>query len=399
MRRITFLFVILLAIGGCSPDLTSPKNGRFETGQPTSYDYRVDRHDMQPHARDTNKPEAKTLALLLPLTGKHADIGQGLLNAAQLALFDMNDPTITLIPIDTKGTPYGAEIAAKQAIQKNAQLIIGPLLADSVRKAGGVASRYNRPLIGFTTDARMAGGNVFTMGILPGDQGTRLARYAADTQLNRIIVIDPQTDYTDTVLKGFKNTAQDLNLEIVQTITVSSSDNMEFVARRIAAVKGQFDTIFMPLSDPQLSDLASHLIALGLNANIVPWVGTGLWDDPSVTQNNMMRGAVFSAPPTMLRQDYESQYLNAYDAAPPRLSSLAYDATALGIILLKQTPSNRSVAPQMILNPNGFSGIDGIFRFQNNRRAERGLAIHRIIGQGQTSVISNAPRSFVPLGE
>jgi len=46
-----------------------------------------------------------------------------------------------------------------------------------------------------------------------------------------------------------------------------------------------------------------------------------------------------------------------------------------------------------IMNPNGFSGIDGIFRFGNSGMAERGLAILEL-RNGTIQVKDPAPRSF-----
>jgi len=55
------------------------------------------------------------VAILLPLSGQHASLGQAMLNAAQIALFDVAYGGFELLPQDTKGTPEGARYAAQQA--------------------------------------------------------------------------------------------------------------------------------------------------------------------------------------------------------------------------------------------------------------------------------------------
>ncbi len=47
-----------------------------------------------------------------------------------------------------------------------------------------------------------------------------------------------------------------------------------------------------------------------------------------------------------------------------------------------------------LTNPNGFSGVDGIFRFGQNGLAERGMAILQI-GAGRANMLEAAPASFL----
>ena len=74
---------------------------------------------------------AVKVALLLPLTGSGntPSVAKALKQAAELALFDFDNPSVSLVPKDTKGTPDGARAAAQSAIQDGAELIIGPLFA------------------------------------------------------------------------------------------------------------------------------------------------------------------------------------------------------------------------------------------------------------------------------
>ena len=73
------------------------------------------------------------VALLLPLSGSLASLGKAMSDAAQMAMFDLADRRFELMPIDDKGTANGSADAAEQAIANGARLILGPLLAPSVR--------------------------------------------------------------------------------------------------------------------------------------------------------------------------------------------------------------------------------------------------------------------------
>ena len=80
-------------------------------------------------------------ALLVPLSGRHADLGQSMLNAAQVALFDIADQRFELLPYDTGGTPDGAAAAAQFAVGDGVSVILGPLLAGSVQAAAPSRAR------------------------------------------------------------------------------------------------------------------------------------------------------------------------------------------------------------------------------------------------------------------
>jgi branched-chain amino acid transport system substrate-binding protein len=119
------------------------------------------------------------VALLVPMSGKHADLGQAMMQSAQLALFDMGYDKIELMPQDTKGTPEGARVAAQQALNDGAQLILGPVFAGEARAVAPIAQQRNVNVITFSTDWTLAQNNVFVMGFLPFTQVERIVQYAA----------------------------------------------------------------------------------------------------------------------------------------------------------------------------------------------------------------------------
>ena len=99
------------------------------------------------------------------------------------------------------------------------------------------------------------------------------------------------------------------------------------------------------------------------------------------------------APPLKEKQSFEANYQKAFKKTPPRLASLAYDATALAIVLSQAGSSPDAFTPDKITNPTGFVGIDGVFRFASTGQIERGLAVLEITPQG--AVLKDpAPKSF-----
>src|SRR5690606_11437564 len=83
---------------------------------------------MVPGAREKVK-----VSLLVPLTGKKADLGQAMLKAAQMALFDIGGADFELIPRDTKSTRDGAAVAAEAAVKNRDYLILGPVFSEDLK--------------------------------------------------------------------------------------------------------------------------------------------------------------------------------------------------------------------------------------------------------------------------
>src|SRR5262245_43672010 len=107
----------------------------------------------------TGSGGAVKVAVLLPITasGSTPAVAKALKQAAELALFDFDNPNIPLIPKDTKGSPDGARLAAGSALQEGAELIIGPLFAQEVTAAAPVARQGGVPMIAFSSDEKVAG--------------------------------------------------------------------------------------------------------------------------------------------------------------------------------------------------------------------------------------------------
>ena len=348
------------------------------------------------------------VALLVPMSGPHADVGEAIVNASQLALFDVGGDTFEIMPRDTKGTASGAYSAAETALAEGAQLILGPLFAEEVRAVSPLAAAKRVNLIAFTTDWKQAGSHTYVMGFLPFGQVQRVAQYAAAKGLRRIGVIAPQTEYGNAVLSAYNAHAQQYGLTTVDQIRFRPGDtSLGPVVQRFARYDARklpnggfapapFDAVFLPVGGSDAQTLANLLSYYELEPGNVKRLGTGLWDDAGMAREANLNGGWFAAPDPKARAAFDNKYRDAYGTTAPRLASLGYDATALAAVLAR-SGIQRNGAPAFdraaITNPNGFAGIDGIFRFRPDGLAERGLAILEI-RNGQAVVIDPAPRTF-----
>lgn len=363
-----------------------------------------------------NFPPVK-VALLLPLSGKHKALGDSMLKAAQIALFDIDHQNLSLLPQDTKGTPEGANAAARTALAQGAQLVLGPVFADNVRAVRPITSAANVNMIAFSTDWTLANagrqsGNTFIMGFLPFDQIERLTRHIATKGIRRVGLIAPQTSYGRIVTSAFNNASGRHGISTTATEsfapnTANLSSNIRQFTRhdeRQAAggdpLPPPFEAVLMPVGGQQASSIANLLSHYDLSPRDVKRLGTGLFDDSNLAREPALNGAWFAAPSPNLRRDFEEKFQATYGQTPPRLSTLAYDATALAAVLAlrgQKSGGLPSFDRASITNPNGFSGIDGIFRFRSDGTAERGLAILEY-SRGRIEIIDDAPRTFQQIG-
>ena len=211
---------------------------------PTAYDKTAawvsspDAPPAQPLARDDGRVR---IGLLLPLGVEGAEnekiktIAYDLLNAAQLAMFDIGRPEITLIVEDTKATPEGAAKAARKVIQHGAQLVIGPLFASSVEAVRPIMRRANVPTLAFSNNRAIAGRGVWLIGFLPEQNLTRILSEAHAQGFTRIAALIPQTDYGRRIENALGPIIKQLGGELVQVETYQDQAHAMFEpAQKIA---------------------------------------------------------------------------------------------------------------------------------------------------------------------
>lgn len=373
--------------------------------------------------------ETVRVALLLPLTGPNAGLGKAMLNAAQLAVFNFADSSFELLTHDTKGTPGGAQQAASMAIGDGASMILGPLLSASARSVGIVAGAANVPVIAFSSDRSVAGGGTYTMGFLPGAEIKRIVAYARSKGVRRFAALAPDNVYGETVVKALRGAvaANGATLARIQFYDPFTTDftpavraMAEYGPRRQALLAQRkelegkedevskralkrlerlqtigdlpYDALLLADGGKRLQSIAALLPFYDIDPAKVRMLGTGQWDMPGLGAEPALVGGWFAAPPPTARSDFESAYKETYGHAPPRLATLAYDATALSAVLA-QSEKGPDFSKTAITVSSGFWGRDGTFRFLADGVAERGLAVMKV-GRHEPEVISRAQETF-----
>ena len=325
------------------------------------------------------------VAVLVPLSGPNAGVGQSIANAAQLALLDAGGDRIRITVYDTaKG---GAAAAANEALGDGNGLFLGPLLAEDVRTAAAIARRNDVPVIAFSNDVSVAGDGVYLMGFTPGQSISRVVAYARTRGLDRFAAVAPSGTYG-------KRAAQAL-LDATQrggTVTGIETYDRDAASLRAAVVRvggqGPYDALLV-------ADSGRNAAAAGSAARRGSrLLGTELWAaEAGLGRNAGLRGAWYAAASDAMFDQLRARYRARYGSNPYRLASLGYDAVLLAVRAAKEWRIGRAFPERALRDPGGFAGVDGPFRFGGSGIAERSLEVREVTAGG-TTVLSPAPRNF-----
>jgi len=337
-------------------------------------------------------PEASaTLGLLLPLSGANGQLGQALDHAAEMALFDAADTKTALVVRDTE-TPQGPAGAAQAALDEGANILLGPIFADHARQVGPVAANGHVLDVAFTTDKSVAGNGVYVMGILPGLQIDRIVDFASQQGRKSFAALLPDNPYGHLVADTLTAAAARDHVG-VSAIEYYPADAVEFsgpVGK--LATDPPFDALLIPMGGFQLRSIVPLLAFYKIDTTQVKLLGSALWDDPELTAERSLDGAWYAAPADDSWADFAQRYRAAYAADPPKLAGLAYDAVTMAAALAK----TGDFSPQALARPDGFSGVNGVFRFGADGLVQRNLAIYELGPNGAT-VKDPAAKSFGPV--
>jgi ABC-type branched-subunit amino acid transport system substrate-binding protein len=318
-----------------------------------------------------------------------------LLKAAQLALFDAKNPDIVLITADEGGSSTTAETGVRSLLAQGAEIIIGPLFSASTAAVAPIAHDRAVPVISFSTDRKVAGNGVYLLSYLPSNDVARMISYAAAQGHKNFATLVPTTAYGERVGADFEDDVTQVGGKSVKVEHFNPTpDSVDALTKEALAAKP--DAVMLAMGGDLLRNSAPLLAADGIDNTQVKMLGTGLWYDPTLNGIAALQGAWFAAPEPGSDAPFNEKFKDAFGAAPPQLSTLSYDAVSL-IALLASGPAYHRFTDATLTDPNGFSGISGIFRFSPDGTSERGLAI-LAVGTDGFVIVDPAPKTFQKQG-
>jgi branched-chain amino acid transport system substrate-binding protein len=360
-------------------------------------------------------------AILLPMTGSRADIGQALAQAAELALSSSASPGLDVI--DTGGTAAGAVVAAKTAVSNGDFLILGPLTSAETGAAAPIARSAGIMVLAFTNDPAQSQPGVWAIGITPDQQIRRLVAAVQGLGNTQFAALLPNSDFGRAMANALANatTAAGLPAPTIRqhelgmaAITAATRELSDYANRRgpidlkvkaaraLGTADGRreaqelaktpipppsFNALLLADTGDALQEIAAVLPYYDIDRSAVQIIGPALWSSAS-SGSGAVTGALYAAPDSNARIKFEQSYSEKYGTPPPPLADLAFDAASIARVIAGPHGAEAVALTQ----PVGYLGADGWLAFSPDGQVRRGLAVYRIERGGPT-MIEPAPQS------
>ncbi len=344
------------------------------------------------------QPTMARAGMLLPLTGPQAPLGQALLQAGTMALFDETTNGVEFLPRDTGGTPAGAAAAARSAIAEGARALVGPLTSGEAAAVAPVARAAGVPLLAFTNDSQRAGEGVWVLGMTPEQQVRRVVAAAAQDGAQRFVLAAPANEFGRALATALREAVRDLGLPQPAVSLHPSNADLAMAASAARTASPQADALLLGETGERARRFAAAYVAErsaappAAEATDAPpqgprVLGTALWlNDPSLRGDAALEGAWFPGPDANARARFEARYRDAFGETPPRIAAAAYDAAALAARALRS-----GVPVATITSQQSFAGADGPVRLLPGGQTLRGLAIYALSPAGDAVLVDPAP--------
>lgn len=339
--------------------------------------------------------------MLLPLSGPQAPLGQAMLNAGTLALFDEAPSGVEFAPRDTGGTPTGARAAAQAAIAEGARVLVGPLTSAEAAAVVPVARAAGVPVLAFTNDAQRSGEGAWVLGTTPQQQVRRVVAAAARDGAQRFALAAPNTEFGRALAAALRDATTDLGLPRPVVVLHPSNADPAMAAGGAQSAR-EADALLIGETGERARRFAAAWAATAAAPPLSPdaeadpgaaWppsgprlLGTTLWlNDPALAGEPSLGAAWFPGPDGRARARFEARFRDTFGETPPRVAAAAYDAAGLAARALRaNAPLSSLTATQ------SFPGAEGPVRLLPGGQTLRGLAIYALSPGGEPVLIEPA---------
>lgn len=343
------------------------------------------------------------VGVLLPLSGKFANLGKNLLHAMQKALSDYRDTPIVLLPMDSGNDPRTSRAATAALAAQKVAVIIGPVFKEEAKAAVETALQSAIPILPLNPNkelttlsapyAVLPGRSRVVLNALAPDQQARfMARFARYQEKPRGAVLAPNSDYGHLTADAFVQEFSQLGGQITAVVLFPPEvKDLTPWIKSLKAAPGQAapDALFMPTTIEQTRLILPQLplIATGPGSDVVDMpllLGTNLWNRNELLAENatLLIGAAFCDTSAQDRHFFRQSYRKAWGEDPAALAQLAYDGVAVLAQLLRQQRLGGPPWEEGFARPEGFRGSAGLLHYQGDGVAHHQYQVYQVGTEG-----------------
>ena len=345
---------------------------------------------------DLYAEEKIKIGLVVPLTGENKELGESVLKSVRLALNDINDSKIIIIPKDNQNNPDRTLEVSKDLYNEGIKIIIGPIFKKNSMKL----DQLNDDLIflSFTNKIYNSKKNVISAGVNSISQFNAIKKFQSLKGIERSYLFSPNNDIIEEIKTGVKKSKIKLKdkffydsdptlitkqiedvtryrirkqnlIDEIKRVEKSNENNKEKkIARleKLDTIGGiNFDSVIIADFEESLKSVATSLIYTDIPPTRITYIALNQWFDKSLVNEKMIQPIYFPSVNYENYLEYLDKYNDSYKSNSNQIAFLSYDLTGLVYYLLFK--NNFVVDSKIFYKKNSFKGKIGIFEIDKNK--------------------------------
>ena len=339
--------------------------------------------------------EKLKIGLLVPITGSNKDLGESIIKAVRLALKDIDNDLIEVVPKDTASNPNKTIKSALELKEMGVKVVIGPIFHKNLIYLDEVTDLTFLSLTNKTLDLPK---NVISAGINSTSQLNTIKKFIKENDVKKTIFLSPIQDYEFEVKKGIKNSKikifrnydysteptkltkqieeitnykirkQNLEDEIYR-IKNSNEANKEKKIKKLEqryTLGGlNFDAVIIADFDESLKSVTTSLLYTDVSPKQKYFITFNQWFDKGLLNEIDIQPLYYPSINKNNFDDYKQKFFKEFNEYPSHLSLLSYDL--VGLVYYLSLKNNFSDNSKLFKVKNTFKGKIGIFDIKNNK--------------------------------
>ena len=336
------------------------------------------------------------VGLLAPLSGEYKELGNSLLYSLQLALNEINDKNVYIIPRDSGSSDKKKLNKAIQEIRsQNVDIIIGPINNEDF----DVVKKFNDTV--FISPSNINPefqSNIISIGISLESQMKALMKFIKKQKKNKTIILIPKNNYTSFVEKKLDNfdlknykifkyssdpkiltgeieiltnyTQRKKNLENRKKMFEDKDDEqskkqLERLEQKYTLGEVNFDSVIIIDFGNSLKSVLTSLVFTDVDQDKVLFTTLNQWFDESIFYENTVKKLYYPSVDYKEFKKYQDTYLKTFNSSPSEMTILAYDA--LGLIYYAWKKNGKINTVNDFSFKGKIKGKIGTFSFENKK--------------------------------
>ena len=335
------------------------------------------------------------IGLLVPLTGENSEIGDSIIKSVRLAINKINNPSIEIIPKDTRSNPEITLEAAKELANAGVKIIIGPVFNESLI----YLDKLNEiTFLALTNKNNNFSKNIINAGINATSQLNAIDKFIKLNKIEKTIFLTPDVSFKNEIKEAISNSKikvlenyiydtdptkltqqiekitryevrkQNLEDEIVRLEKSDQANKeglIEGLKKRDTLGSVNFDSVVISDFDESLKSVTTSLLYTDVSPKEKYFITLNQWFDESLLKETSTQPLYFPSANKSNYDEFSSEYYEKYNQYPNQLSFLSYDLVGLVYYLILR--NNSIIDKNMFSKKTLFKGKVGIFEIKDNK--------------------------------